>query len=151
MAASLAEYLVEYTATEQAYPATAFHPVACTCGGNRFTLDRAGTGTRRTCAACGLVRYIDRFGRGDGYQEAAEEQDGEETYRCLVCECDQAYICLGFAGYPEAPGLDAVKWYYVGVRCAACGADECFNDGKVGRGPMSEAVFRQVAGEQPLT
>jgi hypothetical protein len=151
MAGSLAEYLAYYTTTEQAYPATAFHPVACACGGDRFTLDRAGTVTRRTCAVCGQVRYIDRFGTGDGWLEAVEDQEGEEAYFCQSCGGDQAQVCLGFAGYPESPGLDAVKWYYVGVRCAACGEAECFNDGKVGRGPMAEAVFRQVSGEEPLS
>jgi hypothetical protein len=150
MAGSLSEYLAHYTATEQAYPATAFHPVSCACGGDRFTLDRAGTVTRRTCAGCGQVRYIDRFGTGEGWLEAVEDQEGEDAYFCEACEGDCAQVCLGFAGYPESPGLDAIKWYYVGVRCAACGSDECFNDGKVGRGPMAESVFRQVAGEQPL-
>lgn len=151
MAESLAEYLTRYTTTEQAYAATAFHSVVCACGGVRFTLDRAGAVTRRTCAACGEVRYIDRFGTGDGWLEAVEDQESEDAYFCEECMGETALVCLGFAGYPEAPGLDAVKWYYVGVRCSECARDECFNDGKVGRGPMAEALFRQVSGEQPLS
>ena len=118
MPRSLAEYLADYTATEQAYPATAFHLVACACGGDRFTLGRAGTVTRRTRAECGQVRYIDRFGTGDGWLEAVEDQEGEEVYFASACEGIQAHVSLGFAGYPESPGLDAVKWYYVGVQCA---------------------------------
>ncbi|MBL8799098.1 MAG: HNH endonuclease, partial [Planctomycetia bacterium] len=126
MAGTLAQYLARYTAEEQAYPATAFYPVACACSSDRFTLDRAGTVTRRTCIGCEQVRFIDRFGTGDGWLEAVEDQEGEDedAYFCAACAGDQAHVCLGFAGYPEAPELDAVKWFYVGVRCAACGADE---------------------------
>lgn len=151
MAKSLADFLAQYTATEEAYPATHFHAVACACGSDSFTLDRAGSVTRRICVQCQQVRYIDRFGTGTGWEEAVEDQEGEEAYACLGCDADQAHVCLGFAGYPEAPDIDAVKWYYVGVRCTQCGADECFNDGKVGRGPMAGEVFRQVSGERPLT
>ena len=48
---------------------------------------------------------------------------------------------------PELP--DAVLWFFVGVRCSKCGILDCFNDGKVGRGPMAEATFREIAGEMP--
>jgi hypothetical protein len=150
MATSLAEFLAKHTTIEQAYPATAFHPVVCACGCDRFVLDRAGTVTRRSCNECGQVRYIDRFGNGEGWDEAVEDQEGEEAYFCEACGGDTANVCLGFAGYPEAPGLDAVKWFYLGLRCCECGQDSCFNDGKVGRSPMAESVFREIAGEQPL-
>jgi hypothetical protein len=150
MADNLEEYLAHFTTTTQAYPATAFHRVTCPCGSDHFTLDRAGTITRRVCTGCGQVRYIDRFGTGDGWLEAVEDQEGADAFFCEACGNDEARVCLGFAGYPESPDIDAVKWYYVGVRCTACGADECFNDGKVGRGPMAELVFRQIDGEQPL-
>ena len=148
MVRSLAEYLTYYTTTEQAYTATAFLPVFCSCGHDRFTLDRAGAATRRKCTQCGQVRFINRFGNDESWLESVEDQMSEEAYFCQACGSNQAHVCIGFGGYPESPGLDAIKWYYVGVRCAACGADECFNDGKVGRGPMTDAVFRQVSGEQ---
>ena len=76
-----------------------------------------------------------------------EDQEGEDKYFCEECMGETAHLCLGFAGYPEAPNLDAVKWFYLGARCCECGLDECFNDGKVGRGPMSEKVFREIAGQ----
>jgi hypothetical protein len=53
----------------------------------------------------------------------------------FCCGSKQANVAVGFAGYDEDPKLDAVKWFYVGLRCARCGVLCCFNDGKVGRGP----------------
>jgi hypothetical protein len=147
----LEEYLARYTTVEQAYPATAFLWVVCPCGSDCFSLARAGTITRRTCANCGQIRFIDRFGTGDGWSEAVEDEEGEEAFTCDNCGGVQVRICLGFAGYPEVPNLDAVKWYYVGVRCSGCCEDSCFNDGKVGRGPLAEKVFRQISGEDSLS
>ena len=148
MLSSLAEFLAAYTADEEAYPATAFWPVSCLCGSDHFRLTRVRSTTRRTCTRCGTVRYIARFGDDCGWEEALQDgADGEEFY-CTGCGGDRASVCLGFAGYPEVPGLDSVKWFFVGVRCCECGLDECFNDGKVGRGLMAEPVFREVAGEQ---
>jgi hypothetical protein len=149
MASTLAEFLAQYTAAEEAYPATAFLPLTCPCGSDHFRLARAGSSTQRTCSRCGAVRTIARFGDSAGWEEAVQYGEGEESFYCTGCGADKASVCLGFAGYPEAPGVDAVKWFYVGVRCCVCGRDECFNDGKVGRGPMAEAVFREVAGEAP--
>src|SRR5262245_53491822 len=128
------------------YQATAFRHVVCPCGGDCFALARAGTITRRTCMKCGDVRYICRFGAGSGWEEAVED-GGEEPFTCGY-ECDGeegAQVCLGFAGYPSNPNLNAVLWFFVGIRCCGCGYYDCFNDGKVGRGPMGEAVFREVA------
>jgi hypothetical protein len=129
--------------------ATAFWPVVCPCGGECFRLVRAGTITQRTCTKCGEVRYISRFGDGLSWEEAVEDR-GAEPFTCGY-ECDGskgAQVCLGLAGYPNNPELDAVLWFYVGIRCCGCGIISCFNDGKVGRGPMAAAVFRSVAGER---
>jgi hypothetical protein len=145
-ASDIETYLAEYTAAEEAYPATVFHPVACPCGSDRFRLVRAGSITQRTCPSCGQVRYICRDGQPIHWEEATEEET-PEPYSCISCDGDVADVCLGFAGYPEAPELDAVKWFYVGVRCHQCGVLGCFNSGKVGRGPKAAAVFSQVAGE----
>ena len=158
MAKSLADVLAKYTAAKQAYPATAFLPLTCTCGCDRFRLARAWSSIQRTCAGCGAVRYIDRWGTSAGWDEAIGEGETPEPFECAECGGTEAYVCLGFAGYEKHPGSkrkaeappdDAVLWYYVGVRCCGCSLDGVFGDGKVGRGPMAEPLFRQVAGEQP--
>jgi hypothetical protein len=139
-------YLTEYTASEEAYPATAFHPIACPCGSDQFQLVRAGSITRQSCSGCGQVRIICRDGDPIHWEEAIGEEN-PEPYACVACHGDAANVYLGFAGYAEKPDLDAVKWFYVGVRCCGCGVLGCFNSGKVGRGPMAAEIFRQVAGE----
>jgi hypothetical protein len=103
--------------------------------------------TQRTCAACGQVGYISR---GTVVLAAWEEAIHEEQplpFCCVWCEGDEANLCVGFAGYLEAPHLPptAVKWFHVGIRCCACGILSGFNDGKVGRsGPE---VYAEVTGE----
>jgi hypothetical protein len=147
MESSLADFLAKYTAQE-AYPATAFMPVLCVCGSDHFRLSRVRSTTQRTCSRCGAVRYIARFGNDCGWEEALQDGAEGEWFSCVACGGDKASVCLGFAGYPDSPGLDAVKWFYVGVRCCECRRDECFNDGEVGCGPMAESVFREIAGAQ---
>lgn len=143
MASSLAEFLARCTA-EQAYPATAFRSVSCSCGSDHFRLARVGPLTKRTCSRCGTVCSI--TGACDEENEAGRE---EKSFFCAECGADKASVGVGFAGNPESMGVDAVLWFYVGVRCCVCGRDECFNDGKLGRGPMGESVFREVTGETP--
>lgn len=149
MVSSLAEFLATNTAEEEAYPATAFWPITCFCGSDHFRLARTRSVTQRTCTRCGAVRYIARFGDASGWEEAIHDGEEAEWFSCAGCGGDKAIVCLGFAGYPETPELNSVKWFYVGVRCCECGLNECFNDGKVGRGPMTDSVFREIAGEQP--
>src|SRR5262245_30403640 len=98
MASSLADFLAQYTAAHEAYPATAFRPLICPCGSENFLLARAGSITQRTCTRCAKVCYIDRFGDGAGW---AEVSAAEEWYHCPACGGDRANICLGFAGYPD--------------------------------------------------
>lgn len=135
------EYLEVYTRSEDAaYPAAAYRPVHCKCGLDQFMLERAGAVTRRTCTACGQSSFICR--QAEDWAEA-EEEEGVEPYSCIACESKQANLAIGFAGYEEDPQLDAIKWFYVGVRCANCGILSCFNDGKVGQGPASE-VYKHI-------
>jgi hypothetical protein len=133
-------YLVAYTQPPDGYPITTFHPVRCACGHDRFRLQRAGDIARRSCAACGTVAYTCR--QAEDWEEAADEED-PEAYACVECRCEQANVGVGFAGYGEDHLKDAVKWFYFGVRCAACGVLGCFTDGKVGWGPAVE-VYRDA-------
>jgi len=136
----VSEFLAAFTQSEDAYPAREFKEVRCPCGSERYRLERAAEVTRRTCAACGSSRVILRT---DEDWEEAEVEEGKEPYECAICTCKEANVVVGFAGYDEDPELDGVKWFYVGVRCAACGLLGCFNDGKVGRGPAAE-VYESV-------
>jgi hypothetical protein len=133
-------YLRAYTESEGCYVVSAFRLVHCGCGSNRFRLERAGEIARRECVACGSKAFTCRV--AEDWEEAVEEE-GAESYTCVECRCEEANIGIGFARYDEAPELDAIKWYYVGVRCVACGILGCFSDGKVGRGPAEE-VYQQA-------
>jgi hypothetical protein len=148
-------YLAEYTSSEECYPATALWPVTCLCESDRFRLSRAGSITRRICTGCGQIRYISREGGSSGWEEATEEE-GVEECSCVGCNASDVNVCLGFADYSHHPGFaddpgaplpDAVLWFYVGVRCTKCGILGCFNDSKVGWGPMGESTFRLIAGD----
>jgi hypothetical protein len=141
----ISTFLVEYTQIEEAYPSTTFRPVQCPCGCNRFRLLRVVDMTRRTCLGCAASRFIARFSKAIHW-EAAVQEETPEPYRCVGCAGEVANVTVGFAGYPEDPQLDSVKWFYVGVRCAGCGILGSFNGGKVGRGPTAE-VIKQVTGE----
>jgi hypothetical protein len=81
--------------------------------------------------------------RGVEEWEESEAEEGAEPYSCVDCASQEANVLVGFARYDEAPELDAVKWFYVGVRCAHCGILGCFNDGKIGRSPAAD-VYKSV-------
>lgn len=136
-AGDIEPYLRAYT--EDSYPMAVFRAVRCSCGGDRFRLERAGDIVRRECVACGLRHFICR--EAEDWEEAVEEED-PEPYTCVECQGAEVDVGVGFAVY-EGPDADGVKWFYVGARCASCGVLGCFGDGKVGWGP-SEEVYRQA-------
>lgn len=142
--ADIQSYLILYTAAAEAYPATAYRPIRCRCGTDGFRVERAGSVTRRTCASCGDVDFICRSADRQLAWEGAAAEEAPESLPCVNCESDVVNIGLGFAGYPE-PEVDAVKWLYVGVRCAACGVLGCFNDSKVARGPSAQVCDELAA------
>jgi hypothetical protein len=138
-------YLMEYTLTDTDYPANAFRLIRCSCGSQTFRLLRALSMTQRTCSACGQLCHICQDGEFSGWEEAVQEESPEPC-QCVECGSAVANVGVAFAGYPEDAELDAAKWFYVGVRCSACGILGCFNDGKVGRGP-SRDIQPIVTGE----
>jgi len=133
--ADILQFLAAYTHSEGGYLASTFRPVRCSCGSDRFKLERAREVTRRICAACSSSKFICRTAEG---WEEAEAEEGVEYYSCVACQTQEANVVVGFAAYEEYPEIDGVKWFYVGVRCAECGILGCFNDGKVGWGPAAE-------------
>jgi hypothetical protein len=138
--ADLQEFLAAFTQSEGGYLAKTFRLVRCSCGSERFKLDRASEVTRRACASCGSAKFICR--ESEDWEEA-EADEGAESYSCVECKSPEANVVVGFAGYDHNPDIDGVKWFYVGVRCAECGILGCFNDGKIGWGPASE-VYESV-------
>lgn len=137
--ADLGDYLAQYTRQEEAYPATAFRLIRCPCRSLQFRLARAWLVTRRVCVACKRTKFICRT-RTDWEEGVAEA--GIEPYRCATCGSVKVNVAVGFAGYDD-PKVDAVRWYYVGVRCVRCGVLGCFADGKVARGP-ARSVYRSA-------
>ena len=107
-------YLRAYTESEGRYPVSFFRGIRCDRGSDRFRLERAGSIVRRQYAACRSRSFTCRA--AEDWEEPAEE--GSEPYSRAECGGEQAYVGIGFAAYEEAPQLDAVKWFYVGVRCA---------------------------------
>jgi hypothetical protein len=139
-AADIEPYLRALTESDGSYPVSVFRGISCGCGSDAFHLERAGEVTRRQCANCGSQRLICRI--TEDWEEATQE-DGVEPYSCVGCGGHQANLGMGFATYDEAPDMDAVRWFYVGVRCMGCGILACFNQGKVGHGPAAE-VYEQA-------
>ncbi|MFO0965653.1 MAG: hypothetical protein U0793_08730 [Gemmataceae bacterium] len=133
--ADIQPYLAALTKAEGGYVATAFRQIRCPCGSDRFELLRASDVTLRTCASCGSSKFICR--EAEDWEEA-EADEGAEAYSCVECEAKEANITVGFALYDQNPEIDAVKWFYVGVRCSECGILGCFNDGKVASGPADD-------------
>jgi hypothetical protein len=134
------EYLTAYTSEDGGYATTSYRPVVCSCGSERFRLDRARSVTRRTCPACGQIKLICH--EAEDWEES-EADEGSEPYSCIDCASDEVNVMVGFANYGEVPEFDGVKWFYVGVRCAGCGILGCFNDGKIGRGPAAD-VYKSI-------
>jgi hypothetical protein len=129
--ADIEHYLFLFTRSENSYATTACRATICSCSSDRFRLERAREVTRRVCAACGRTSFICR--EAEDWEEAIAEEE-TQAFLCVNCGSPEVNIGVGFAGY-ESPDLDAVKWFYIGVRCADCGILGCFNDGKIGWGP----------------
>ena len=50
---------------------------------------------------------------------------------CVECASDGCNVGVGFSQYPDSS--TAIKWIYIGVRCANCGVLGCFAGWKVGQ------------------
>jgi hypothetical protein len=140
-AGDIEPYLFALTREEGGYVANAYRPIACGCGSDRFQFTRAGTDTEAQCAACGDVRYVSRHGDREDWEEASEDPEDLESFRCVGCGSSEANLGVAFAGYDD-PELDAVRWFWLGLRCVGCGLLGCFNDDKVGYGPAADAHLR---------
>jgi len=138
--ADLETFLAALTQSEGGYLARTFRLVRCSCGSERFKLDRASEVTRRACATCGSTKFICR--ESEDWDEA-EADEGAEAYSCVACKSPEANVVVGFAGNDDCQDFEGVKWFFVGVRCAECGILGCFHDGKIGSGPAAE-VYESI-------
>lgn len=126
----LKEYLLAYTTSDGTYQPEFFKQIQCHCGSDMFYLEKACEISKRFCSKCNDVTFI--CSSSDQWEEAESEED-VERFSCVECDSEEANIVIGFAFYDELQEFAAVKWLYVGVRCAKCGILGCFNDCKVGR------------------
>jgi len=121
--ADMHEYLKAFSANS--YPIDQFRLAQCRCSAEVFFLeaDRDGGVAQRKCAGCQTSHFI-----CDSEQFWAESEP--ESWYCLKCQSKSTNVGVGFVTYPDSP--NAVKWIYLGVRCAECGLLGCFADWKVG-------------------
>lgn len=104
------------------YPATHFADAACRhCGGTVFQVlldDEAGVAVR-VCRGC-----ADRHIIGDGADYLAEA-----TLEECACPCGGESF-EATAGVSLYDGNADVRWFYLGLRCVACGLTACYGDWK---------------------
>ena len=118
----IGEYLKAYSSN--GYEVHEFRLSKCACGCVEFQLeadDDEGV-ARRTCASCKESRYI--CDSGEYWHEA-----DPEPWKCVECDSGRANVGVGFSLYVD--DLTAVRWLYVGERCARCGVLGCFAGWKV--------------------
>jgi hypothetical protein len=125
----LRPYLEAYAS--EGYEVHEFRLARCSCGSNAFELfadDDEGT-AKRICASCKSEHYICD-------SEEYWSECGPEQYRC-ECGSDFCNVGVGFSLYPER---DAIKWLYVGERCAKCGILGCFAGWKIAYTPSLQLM-----------
>ncbi len=114
------EQLSDYSRAN-AYPIEHFADAICVCGGTIFVLfldDNEGA-AKRVCVACQNEHPI---GDSEDYLEEAALEEAE-----CPCGAGEFEITAGVALYRQS---DAVKWFYLGCRCVACGLVACYGDWK---------------------
>jgi hypothetical protein len=120
------EYLRSYT--EEGYPATRFEQSRCTCGSHVFRLeaDDVEGCARRTCAECGLPRFICD----------SNEIAGDATLAAITCPCEASEfeLVVGFSHREDGN----IRWISVGARCVRCGALGCPVEWEIDYAPTAQ-------------
>jgi hypothetical protein len=117
------EYLRAYS--EGTYQSSLFRLAVCGCGGDVFRLeadDDEGV-ARRTCVTCESTHFV--CGSSEYWSDARPE-----IFECVECHGSNCNVGVGFALYDHSPR--AIRWLYVGERCAGCGVLGCMGGWKVG-------------------
>jgi hypothetical protein len=119
----IGEFLTAYAS--DGYEVHEFRLAQCVCGSVEFELeadDNEGV-ARRTCASCGSAHHI--CDSAEYWNEA-----NPETWKCVECGSKHANVGVGFSLYDD--DSTAIRWLYVGERCARWGVLGCFAGWKVG-------------------
>jgi hypothetical protein len=118
--ADLREEIESYAAAV-GYAAEHFADARCQCLSSRFQLsldDNEGAAVR-ACVECGARHPI---GDSSDYIEDAELED------CACpCGCESLEITVSVSLYQRSK---AVRWFYLGCRCTACGLVAVYGDWK---------------------
>lgn len=123
-------YLRAYT--EDGYPVGPYRLCKCACGSDRFYLEvqDQDCAARRQCEACGAQHFI---------ADSAEHwvaKGRTKKFKC-ICQSKVANIGVGFSLYADGT---AIRWLYIGERCAECGVLGSMADWKVGYEPSLQLL-----------
>ena len=127
----LEEYL--RALSEEGYPIDDFRLSQCPCGSNRFLLEvnvEEGL-ARRVCERCGTKHFI------CDSEENWSPNVQMRKFKCVTCKSKIANVGVGFSLYEDK---QAVRWLYVGERCAECGTLGSMVDWKVGYEPSLQLI-----------
>ena len=86
---------------------------------------------RRTCVACKKPHFI------CDSEENWSADLKTRKYECVTCRSKSANVGVGFSTHEDR---SAVRWLYVGFRCASCGVLGCMVDWKVGYEPSLQLL-----------
>jgi hypothetical protein len=122
----LEEYLKAFSA--DSYPISEFRLSQCSCGGVRFFLrvEQDEGIAKRVCENCTAEHFI--------CDSAEHREPGQrlKAFKCITCKAKVANVGVGFSLYENK---SAVRWLFVGNRCAECGVLGSMVDWKVGYEP----------------
>ena len=118
---------------DDSYPVHEFRLARCPCGGERFELhvEQAEGVARRTCIQCKARHWI-----ADS-AEHLESRTRLKRYKCITCKSTHANVGVGYSLYEDAT---AIRWLYVGNRCAECGVLGSMVNWKVGYEPSLQLL-----------
>ena len=127
----LREYLRAYT--EDSYPIEEFRLSQCSCGGVIFLLhvEQDEGIARRTCIQCHGKHWI--ADSAENYEKGLRLK----KFKCIACKSPNTNVGVGFC---LTAGKDAVKWVFVGNRCAECGVLGSMVDWKIGYVPSLQLL-----------
>jgi hypothetical protein len=127
----LAEYLRAYS--QDSYPIEEFRLAQCSCGGAVFHLhvEQDEGIARRTCVQCDSKHWM--ADSAENYEKGARLK----KFKCITCKSPNTNVAAGFCLTADK---DAVKWVFVGNRCAECGVLGSMVDWKVGYAPSLQLL-----------
>ncbi len=124
-------YLKELYA--ESYPIHEHRLAVCECGSDVFSLQwiEDEGAVKRTCIKCSADHFV---------CDSEEAWEGRpRKFKCVGCKSNAANLGVSFSLYEDR---SAIRWVYVGHRCAACGVLGSFAEWKVGYAPSIDLLSR---------